>query len=548
MSEISVLSFGYEIQGYESSVLEFGYAIAEDNRESAELSFGYEIVPSSVDTWYPTVTPVGYLTQLIGNNFPYWHAARRLEGGKTQRVINSLAGFHLTELDLSSISLKRSMYLKTCATDEPGRGWIFARPIAKSAQKSGSNLLRNPTFSKCLHFRDGPLFWDITSSSYSEGFELVEDEGLFDKYALRLRKTTAISQTVYSVIRKSTKFTATVWYAGMRKARGFEASRKSGPKLIVGVRYADNTYETFSEVIKDDTSGKWNKAYVTVTPRKDTHSIDFIISISPLDGEEVCIDIGGALLEQKNTTDLFSFNPDDGLPLTIKYPKEEHTATLVGPEEITYSRVPATVIKDDKTFDELAIAIPDRCVLSDETPKSAYSTEIFGGSAETNGNVSPTGWRVEDNLIAKYDALSGRDDTLETFAIADLLYTDGEFLYHKASQLGVENTIEALTVYNKKLYVVVKETYRGVDRRLLKVVEPFHRWEHDNQLECIKEILVPTSDGTCIFIGSTDCYNEFVLTIDDEDIMINLVKDEAASLEGDVVLFLNDITDGVLTV
>lgn len=542
----AVFSFSYEIYGDEYSSLSFAYAIDPSDIEFAELNFGYRIGISTLDRWEPTITPRGYMTQVVGNYFPYWHAARRLYGGRTQRVLNSLGGYHLTEIMNKIRRFRANLFLETADLSEPNKVWVVNRPVARGKQDTPVNLLQNPSFSKVMPQRNGPWGWSSSLINATGDWELKRGLGLYGYYGVEMSVTegesVTLSQSNLLSFRIGNSYTATVWYAGMRPVRSTPITdRTSGPILLITTRHTDGTTSTDSVFLEDDTAGAWKSATITVTPTKNVHEVEVAVVAQPYESEDVVIQVGGLQLERGSVSTVFSSSITNQHMLYLIYPTEEVTeSTAWG--DITYTRQKRIMIDDYYDYPGLLDLPPDRCTVSNATSEVGVSSAVLDAYVEPDGQQFSVGWRINSNYIERYNADINQNEVWHTLRVADL-FGDGsrERYYYVPADVGVTQTYEALTTADKWIYVLVKETYLGKTQRVLKVCSPHMRWDNENYIESIADIYVDDGTGSATFLGKVQGRSDQLLaTIGGTDKVIDLIWDSAARNDNGTIILRND--------
>lgn len=540
--ESAKLSFSYEIDGYESSSLSFGYAIAASGIEEASLSFSYSIADTSITPYERLQTPIGYMTQVIGNQLPYWHAARRLEGGRSQRVINSLGGFHLTELMNQVRKFRKNQFLSTTDISDPSYLWATPRPVAKGNHETTRNLLFNGSLSYTHPYRLGPWGWCSSFSTDTGSYSVRPGKGLFGYYAVRLvadsDESITLTQTIDFVVRPQKEVTATVWYAGMRPERSPVVTyRGSGPKLQLTLLYNDGTSKTVSKYLYDDTAGSWKKASVTLSAEKEASDVQVAIVVTDYKGDTVTLDIGGVQLETGALSTQWTENFFDKETLYLVSARTSYTeSTSWG--DITYDRIQRVQIKDIFSWPEMLRDVPpDRASVSLATTEVGVSRETLNAYVDQSGNQFSMGWRIINNQVEVYNADINQSEVWYQADIWDA-YADGkrDELLFDPGDLGVTQTLEAITTTEDWVYVIVKETYLGQTYRVLKICSPYLPWENI-RLECIRDIYIDDGTGTCNSIGLVEGRKDmFILDIDSTDYLVELVWDSAAFSNNGIVL------------
>lgn len=548
----AVLSFGYGIVGEEVSTLNFGHGIVVSTEEYATLSFGYETTVSGLTSWEPTQTPWGYMTQFMGNFYPYWHAANAKVGGRTQRVLNSLAGFPLTQLMTKIRRVRANLFLSTADVSEPNKIWVAPRPVASSEQDQARNLLLNPTFNRVHPQRLGPWGWSSALPGSTGDWELKRGLGLYGYHGVRLTvengESITLSQDNDLIFRSGNSYTATVWYAGMRPTRSTPiVSRSAGPQLQLATQYSDGTLDVVSVFLDDDTSGAWKKASVTFSPTMDTHNLQVSIVVRDYAGEPVVLEVGGVQLEAGPSSSVFTEHIDNSNALFLVYPTEEITeSTRWG--DITYDRQERIRFVDDLDYDTLLESLPNRCAVSAATTEVGVSGAVLDATIEPNGQQFSIGWRIANNLIERYNADIRQSEVYGTYKIADLFgngHTD--LLFTRPVDVGVTTTYEAITVAGDWLYVMTKEVYLGKTQRVLKVCSPYIRWEDTNHLESYADIYVNDGTGSCTFLGVVDVKSDkLLMTIGGTDYVIDLIWDIAARNPAGTLIFRSDPGEAIV--
>lgn len=552
-SNEAVLSFGYHVEGADTASLSFGYQVGQSSEEYASLTFGYETTIEGITSWEPTETPWGHMTQYMGNYFPYWHAANYKVGGRTQRVLNSLQGFHLTKLMSSIRRLRANLFLSTADVSEPYKVWTCSRPVAFSEQADNYNLLLNPSFSTIYPQRLGPWGWSSALPSATGSWSITRGLGLFGYNAVRLvsqaGESVSLSQDRDLIFRPGSSYTATVWYAGMRPSRAADYVPMSGARLQISTQYSDGTIEVSSIFLKDATDGAWTRASLTFTPVKDTHNIQVSIVVSDNNGETVDIEVGGVQLEVGDRSSPFSEHRMNTNSLSLVYPVQSVTeATSWG--SITYDRQPRVIFKDSYGYEAYKASLPDRATVSDADGEQSVSKNLFDAVIESGGQYFTVGWRISNNLIERYNADIRQEEIWGYYKVADL-YGDGstDLEFFRPADFGVTSTYEALTIAGEWIYVVVKEVYLGKTQRVLKICSPYIRWDDTNHLESYADIYLDDGDGSCTYLGLVDGRTDkLLMTIDGNDKIVDLIWDSAARDSNGMIIFRNDVSDAVVVV
>jgi hypothetical protein len=548
----AVLSFGYIIVGDESSTLSFGYEIVESTEEYSTLSFGYEITIAGLTSWEPTFTPVGYMTQYMGNFYPYWHAANVKNGGRTQRVMNSLAGFQITQLLTKIRRLRANLFLSTTDLSEPHKVWVAPRPVASIEQDKTINLLSNPSLSRVQPQRLGPWSWSSGFVGSTGDWELKRGLGLYGYHAVRLTaqngESISLKQSNDLIFREGNIYTATVWYAGMRPERGTPiSSRSSGPQLQINTQYSDGSTEIDSVFLEDDTNGAWKRASLSFSPSKDTHNIEVSIVVKDYEGETVVLEVGAVQLEAGRDSSVFTDNVFSSNTLYAIYPRETISEDT-GWGTFSYERQKRIRIDDFLSYENLLEQLPDRCTVTTATSEVAVSNNVLDAIIESTGQQFSIGWRIANNLIERYNVDIRQNEIWGYYKIADLYGNgDTDLLFFRPADLGVTSTYEALTVAGEWLYVMVKETYLGKTTRVLKICSPYIRWDDTNHLESFADIYVDDGTGTCTFLGVINGRSDqLLMTVSSVDKVIDLIWDSAARNTDGTLIFRSDLGEATV--
>lgn len=547
----AVLSFGYAVHGEDVSSLSFGYQVTPSTEEYTTLSFGYEVVVEGLTSWEPTETPVGYMTQHLGNQYPYWHAANYKNGGRTQRVLNSLAGFQLTQL-LSKVRRHRAnLFLGTADVSEPSRIWVAPRPIAQADQPVNVNLLLNPTLNRVYPQRLGPWGWSQAFASSTGTWELRRGAGLYGYYGVRLTaedgQSITLTQDRDLIFRAGNSYTATVWFAGIRPERDTPITKVTGPQLQVSTQYSDGSSEISSVFLNDDTGGAWSRASVTVVPDRDTHNIQVSVVVRDYGGEKVVLDIGGLQLEAGTISSTFSeFIYSTNVLFLVSPSRSITESTDWG--DVTYDRQTRIRTDDYLSYEALLEQMPDRCTLTEAVDEIGVSSDVLDAVIEPDNRQFSIGWRIVDNLIERYNADITQSEIWGYYKIADL-YGDGgkELRFFRPVDLGVTSTYEALTVAGEWLYVIVKEEYLGKTHRVLKICSPYIRWDDTNHLESFADVYVDDGDGTCTSVANiSGRSDQLLITIDSVEYVMDLIWDSAARTNEGIMIFRSDPGDAAV--
>jgi len=539
----SSLYFEYEITGYEISSLEFDYEIQASTDEIASLDISYEVKRATLTQWEPLETPKSPYTQVIGNQFPHWHAARRRAGSTIQRVLNSAAGHHLQMLSREIHRLRANLFVATTDLSELDQVYVVKDPRDPLHQPVRRNLLRNSSFFLGGLSRLGtPHEWTAGLSASTGDVTLSEEGSLFGTYGVRMAAGVGEVVVLYQrrdlVLPADAPISAAVYYAGMAPEETADPAEAS---LCVTLQYRDGTTRMWRAGLERGTDGEWKRQTLTVTPTQETHSITVAVvvdnrfSLVPLTFE-----IGAFQLEKGDNLGPWTPSSDDDISYAVVQDRGEISETVNG-SALTFSRARRTVVLPAASYEILSReTLPTRLTKAAATTEVGVASSRLGFMVGTDGVRYSTGWRIEDGQVARYNADISQDEVFNLFLIADT-YADGLFeetLYSDVEDLGVTQVAEALTVLDGLIYVVVKETYRGRTVRVLKICHPGIRWDDTGHLECLREIKVDTGEGSCTFIGSIDKRpDEFLVTISGVDYKLSLTFDHATLLESGLLAF-----------
>jgi hypothetical protein len=528
----------YEVLGADYSVLDASYEVEEQPYDFATLDGAYQVIRPTIEEWEPTETPVTQWTQIIGNKFPVWHAARRRRGSTIQRIVNSISGYHISAF-IDEVSLFRNnRFLPTVDLSELDTIYSVMAPSRRSPPLR-NNLLVNSDFSIPGLARLGTAWtWNDGLRGSTGRVSLTQNASLFGTYGSRLTavvgNTTHVKQTRDLQLQPGTSVTASVYYAGMLPAL---AALIEEAYLSIQVQYSDGTIETWRKALKRGTDGGWDFKYLTAEMSRETHTVTVLIGLDNRFGDyDLYLDVGAVKLELGDKASPWSASEEDEQAYSVVQDKTTIEET-VGENDLSYDRVPRVKLFTVDNFEFLdRDSLPRRMSISEAEDEVAINKNRVGIRVDKDGSRFSIGWRVDDDLVVSYNADIALDEVYDEYRVADF-YADHRYdekLYLNVEDLGVDQTVEVLTVHRGLIWVVVKEEYLDRTVRVLKVCSPGLRWDETNHLESLREIPIDDGDGSCTFVGFVENSSDRILfTIDDVNYVGTLEYDDSVmTLDG----------------
>jgi len=175
---------------------------------------------------------------------------------------------------------------------------------------------------------------------------------------------------------------------------------------------------------------------------------------------------------------------------------------------------------------EAAPTRANRDVISEN--HQAFPVDNWSRIVEYTEDEWPTVWKIEDNTLRRENALVP-GEVLFTYDLGEIDDTEEKFCVYT----DVTRTLLALTSYRDLLYLLVKESYNGLEKFYLKCVKPIVDAYSKTYLEVYTDIeldldyevaqLSPLEDypsGTYNIAMASDDISRMIVKMPDESIKI----------------------------
>lgn len=450
-----------------------------------------------------------HFTQKVVNNLPDWHVIRMDTGSVGHGFVNGTA-IGLGELDTAYKADRRNAYLPSASTLIRWDAYRATIPasIEIPEDRSTSNLLYNSAFQEMgPSFRNTPLEWIAVSG---EMYSLDSFRGGSSVLLQPANASVAsIHQDVIVESKKSLSYTASVYL----KIPVTTTTVYSQYTLGLTLYHIDGSTLSSSTSLPRGTVGQWQRVTHTIAATGEAKRIRFDLTFDNDLGYTDHIRISAPQLEEGTSATEWKRGPTDeqdalihvemvGTPVTGEL-------TIAPADPVAITSVPRIALRETTILlDSFEDAIPTRVVASAGDPGLALINDQSTTEYTWNRAVWRTRIRINSGTsIEKYfSAITGEVSNISTVLdrYIDNLSGTEEFGY-LTDEVGFSRTLEALTVYRDRIYIVAKETFNGATTRSLKVVKSVGL---NNRLEVIGDVRIDDGTSTCTSIAFVDGHIE----------------------------------------
>ena len=504
---MSISSSTYQSYGFSSSIAEgieisYSYSVIDPVIDYLDQYYEYDNTDNDEDI---KDFPYGFkaaFTQQILNNFPPWMEMRKDYDSNGNKLVNAWGMTLENVLDTYS-TYRKDQFLGTANTYYDVNALIT--PLSSNRDRVYSptfnNLLYNSSFSIPACAREQrPLGWRPIRSTL-DAIKFDESDSIFGTHSVILDGTSGLSslrQTKYLSLSEG-QVTYSVFFKtednGEDTTELWDASEAG---IILAVENLDSTVETYGIGFKKNTSGKWARAYFTVSLTKQTYRISAII----VNKTAFKIKVQCPLLDQSKVLRAWTSSINDVNPFV-----NNSIRTVMG-IQVLFNSLDGNPVKKLELFplnSEQSFKntiVPTRIVPYYINGNSSNSFSItYGRHVNYFEEVMPTTWTVSSNGILESSLSS--PDKFGLRYIADASIKDNGDLCLDASLINDSATqVKACCVYEDKLLVVTKEEYLGSTNYYLKFVDPKYLSYSDNYLPSYGDLKIPITIGNSFGLNS----------------------------------------------
>jgi len=531
MLDYDGLDTSYTFGVSSSSWYEGEYSFGVTTFDVADLIDTYSYIRSKGERYEPQVgywTPFG---QVVGNEFPPWHAARTNFFSRTQRFLNVLA-HPLWEYDQKLQFHRRNSFISTMDIFQPDTAHRIGVNVEVQRdfgnENNPKNLLSNPDFSiPALARHSIPWRWTDRLSATTGTVEHYEDNALMGTGCIKMLASTGESCFLRQNVRKTLGINDSVTASAWVLVPIPVAEEVVSPaELVMTLFYIDGTSVMEKTTLPGGTDGAWQRMSVTITPTKRVARVDFMISIVSSLTHDFEMFVDACQLELGTApTSFFRRRGERPHWIEDERPAPYFVEALGAAASRTVEHVsgsPTTYNEYERyriwpttsTFTWWGNAIPTRLDTIAVDADSLEANVLFRYGFEANSvdrarraamfqistDQTKIEWVVEETPI----------DVIFDYQIADHHMDGGN--WDEYGILGEEDenstiVIEALTIHKDLLWIVVLETWNSVTKRVLKVCKPFQRpdvladSDQENFLEALQDYDLGLATGTISAIG-----------------------------------------------
>lgn len=521
-------------------------------------SVSYEVeIPSWLET--PTSFNYGYTgvdltltgkqpgwrsdhTQVIANGFQDWNRIRNCQDSTGQAIINTFA-MGLEEVHNKWRKSQRSLWLETADTHEPWRIYRIGMPSNIDLDKQDSKQIlinggfKNPAVQRYRLPADWTDGWDYSSGSVT----MYSGDGIVAggcvRFLTEIGQRAYIGQTQDVLIPKTEEMTFSIWYKNYEDPSFQTGGTDNSTFMRVSMMYDDGKIETIEKILKQATSGQWERDWLTFSGASDIGKLTVGVELDNLTGSETREYFLDAFqLERGNVATSWAASTVDppewlrrerefyspGFEVECWLDQQTKTGLITGFEAtgFTQLKLPLYYISDGEELLERDLP-PTRVRWAPETGDVVgISNNIHGFIATSIDDPYEKGWQVVNNNNIQTYMWPNLQDTGGTYKISEPnLNKDAvrsqsarnQFeLYHRYSKpveelqqtggYGYDLSIEALTIRDDKLWLFGEETWNSETHKVLKLVSTKAELDKD-YLELIRDYRLDNLSGTITSAG-----------------------------------------------
>lgn len=473
-----------------------------------------------------------HYTQKLANHLPDWHIIRTDESSTGQYFLNAWAmglGDMADDLDKN----RRELYLGTSSTLCRYEAYRAELPQQLTIEPATSrNLLDNASikFQKAVS-KEQPALWNVVNTYLNEDYGLYGNSFLFTPEP---DEESFVYQDIPLDVPVGEPLTFSAYVKDTGSYSGAEFDVPYAQIQLVGWNDTGGT-QTATSVVELNNASNWVRLSATLTPDRELYKIRVLGRVvyddpgglgSSLIPDHVSFFTWGSLGEPPYNDGYadplgvatFGFYTDgEDLPSTytlMTSPQLEWGATVTNWNRgrmdifdapfrvvIEYpSGPPMELDYLNNQWDLFEDCVPTRVTTLDGVTGDVLSAQSGPTYYEFDGSYWETKYRVTGEYIALYNADLPRE-TFKTYEILDAWPADSVEEQEYGNVSGLSRTIETVTHWRRRLYIIAKETLAGVTRRVLKVTRS---QGINDRLETIRDFDLQYASGTVTSVGFID--------------------------------------------
>lgn len=433
---------------------------------------------------------VGYkaaMTQQITNNLPQWMAIRQKNTSNGWRLVNSW-GMNLEDVVTNTAYNLSDVWLVTSDTKQ--RSKVYAADISEKElvePKEKLNLLFNSSFTiKDSSIYGGPAGWN----TYQKGSASLSNSSIITPKSVILSPATSITQTLEGDDQLYPSLVASAYI----KANANDTS----VKIVVSLETTDGPTLSYSASITSR-SEEWRRLNRTISSLNTRiRRIKFTI----VNESDDIVSVSAPMLHTGTMLSNWTNSDKDGLPY-LNSTTRFSTVQAISPDYL--KRIPIFGISSESEF--IRTQIPTRIEktkLSNQELGS-FTQQQAGRKVDFFMQVYDVMWEVKNNKIIERSNGPSQFDYFGEYSVRDLRFYY-ENIYSTRPDSLVSRELVTASVRSNLLLCVVKETYKGVTKYILKVVVPKTPPGSQDYLESIVDFDLNLEDQiiTSIEISDTE--------------------------------------------
>ena len=457
--------------------------------------------------YYPQFGWKSWYTQKIANNLPPWHVIRTDPAATGQLMINTWAMAY-EDLAWELDNNRKNLYPTTA--DTMVRSYAYTLPVPEEIVVYEDPRTNNLLINSGMVY-EGPAYRKIPLEFQATGGEIYFSDVRDGNACYMFSDTGYIYQEQDVELEANQLITGSVYLKNQ-----LTPTTNTGSYLIkLSVRTIDNAWEETTAQLPYGTAGEWVRASVAHTPTDDVNKLKLTVelggAVSAMKVANPQVEVGVATSWQPNLLDI------DKAPFRIRMagPTGEVQTGL----ELRYT---------NNLYEFFEDALPTRATLAAGNAGTTISTVYGPPKEEFDGSLWYSYFRVSGEYIERYNAEPDLvTEVFNTYSIRDR-YPDnvastGEYGVIPDEEADFSRTLEALTAFRKKIYLMCLETKGAVTQRILKILE----WTGgDDYLETIADLRVGLDTGEVTSIGFIDGdFTKMAIDLSGSDYTLNLYYD-----------------------
>ena len=470
-----------------------------------------------------------YWSQRVANNFPPWHVIRTDATATGHQLLHSWAQF-LDEVSTELTYGRRNLYPSVADTLVGWEGYrtTLAQSVEAYRPSRSTNRLRNASLVvNGPAYREAPLWWHLDDNATFYDADAQEGHGSV-LMAVPAGETGTMYQDLELALPAGETYVGSIYLKSPRTI----TDTTGDYQLAVTVTHSNGTSDTSTADLQLGTEGTWVRQYASVVATGQVDRVNFQVQAVNNEAFTTHLRFSAPQFEEGILPGLWGVNGldtiDQPLRVTVTGPATTATVAPDTGDPVTTTSVPGIELfyKEDYR-DMFTDGIPTRAVYSVGDPGAS----IQHTTGPTLYEFDKSFWDTDFTVSGEYVLLYNRRVASELISSSHIL---DNYVNHEVEEMpyahfpdevsGFSRTLEALTVYRRRIWVLSKETISGTTKRVLKIL----RWQGiGNRLEVLGDCLVGMDTGSADALAFVEGRHDQMAfsTTDGQDHTITLYYD-----------------------